>query len=930
MKLRLLVIWAFLLNTICLWAYDTEIDGLFYNRLTENTVALASVDTLYSGHLEIPEEILFDGNRMKVTSISRRALENCKRLTSVDLPKSIIEIEYRAFYNCTNLQTINLQSGISTIGNAVFENCYELDQLTIPVTVKSIGSDLFRECKSLRSISIPNQITTLPERIFLRCEMLNEIKLPQSIQHINSSAFSGCKSLQEIILPDNLLSIGLYAFHGAGIKTLVVPNSVTSIGSYSFQDCESLSSIKLSESITKISNYFFSGCSNLSFISLPKTITAIGEHAFYGCSSLNSIDITENVESIGKYAFAHCPNLSSVVLPNSLKSIGDFCFYQSSKINIRSYIINPFKVDFTVFMNVDKDAVLYVPRNTKETYLSVGGWGKFNIVEMEDYPNSFSLKITASGSGSASYGGTTVRSKTSTFTVNEGSNATIMFSPDSGNRIKSVKVNSGDVTSSVSNNSYTVSNIAKDTSVEVEFEAIPLTTYTLSIKVSGNGSASHSSSTIRGKTSSFTVNEGSNATITFSPDNGYRVKSVMVNGMDVTSSVTNNSYTISNINSDTSVEVEFDEELKTFVSNGINYSVSSYDDKTVIVGGGNYGRVLDVPATIIYQDINWNVVGIDNAALAGNADLSAIIWNPAANFTINVSNPNLLLYVSSASYAPASITNVIVNGIASKIVLSDAASGNDFYCPQVFTAQSISYTHNYVMSTGIGEPRGWETIALPFDVQKITHSSKGEIIPFAKWKSGDSKKPFWLMTYGTGGWADASRIKANTPYIISMPNHQDYKPEFRLSGSVTFYAENVTVPKSDDYQSGSYNGNTFVPNYSNVDNNGYYALNVNNDYVTYDGGSAEGSRFVVNLRPVHPFEAYMISSSNAARSIAILDGMTTGIENVIALIDENKGTRVYNMKGQLVIAEMNQSLEDVKKRLPAGVYIVNGKKLIIK
>ena len=163
------------------------------------------------------------------------------------------------------------------------------------------------------------------------------------------------------------------------------------------------------------------------------------------------------------------------------------------------------------------------------------------------------------------------------------------------------------------------------------------------------------------------------------------------------------------------------------------------------------------------------------------------------------------------------------------------------------------------MITGIGESRGWETIALPFDVQKISHSSKGELSPFENWKSGDSKKPFWLMSYGTGGWTNARSIKANTPYIISMPNNTDYKAEFRISGNITFSSENVTVKKSDNLQTGSYNGNTFIPNYVNVENSSYLALNVNNDYVSYTGGQAEGSTFVANLRSVHPFEAYMIT-----------------------------------------------------------------------
>ena len=337
-----------------------------------------------------------------------------------------------------------------------------------------------------------------------------------------------------------------------------------------------------------------------------------------------------------------------------------------------------------------------------------------------------------------------------------------------------------------------------------------------------------------------------------------------------------------------------------------------------------------MPDEVTYQNNKWKVIGIDNDALAGNTKLAAVIWNPATEFTLNVSNPNLLLYVTSANYAPASITNVIVSNTASKIILTDATSGNDFYCPREFTANSISYTHNYGMMTGKGESRGWETIALPFDVEKITHSSKGEITPFANWKNEDDKKPFWLMSYGTGGWTEANSIKAYTPYIISMPNHTDYKPDFRLSGSITFSAENVTVKKTDDLQTGSYNGKTLRPNFTSENNSGCYALNVNNDYVSYNGGANEGSTFVLNLRTVHPFEAYMTTPSNSTRSIAISDDMTTGIEEVMSLLNEHEVVRVYNLQGQQLSVEAGKNFEDVKRLLPAGVYIINGKKQIIK
>ena len=362
----------------------------------------------------------------------------------------------------------------------------------------------------------------------------------------------------------------------------------------------------------------------------------------------------------------------------------------------------------------------------------------------------------------------------------------------------------------------------------------------------------------------------------------------------------------------------------------VNYTVVSVDERTIRLAKGSYGITLEVPAKVSYQDVEWTVTGIDNGALSNNPDLAAIIWNPDVVFTEQVSNPNLLLYVNQTQYAPNSIKNVVVNGNANSITLTDAASGNNFHCPQAFTAQKISYTHNYSMKTGIGEARGWETIALPFDVQKVTHESKGEIVSFANWRSGDSKRPFWLMQLSGNGWTMATSIKACTPYIISMPYNDEYKAGFLLNGRVTFSAENVNIPKTENLSTVNYSDRTFVPTFSGMEkSNDVLALNVVNDIERVTGGSTEGSMFERNLRPVHPFEAYMTSTSST-RSIAIDEGMATGIIELINTLSDESDLRIYNLNGQLIKVEEGRSLDEVMRELPAGVYIVNGKKMIIR
>jgi len=431
---------------------------------------------------------------------------------------------------------------------------------------------------------------------------------------------------------------------------------------------------------------------------------------------------------------------------------------------------------------------------------------------------------------------------------------------------------------------------------------------------------------IRDDSKTYYLKEGTDTILNIRPDDGYSLKRLKVNGSDVTSDVTDNQYAVTNIKADVNITISFEKMDVTFAQEGINYIVTSHDARQVVVTPGNYGQVLEVPATVTYGNNTWEVVGIQEDALNTCDKLTAVIWNAEAPFSAIVSNPNLLLYVKDAKYVRWAIPNIVVDGTAPSIVLTDASSGNDFYCPKAFKAESISFTHNYNMETGFVESRGWETIALPFDVQKITHVSAGEIVPFKKWSSDSEQKAFWLYELTSSGYQEAEAIKANTPYLISMPNNSLYKKDYRLAGKVTFSAENTEVKVSDDLNSSKNGDRTLVPNFINQNNESFLELNVNNSIVTYNSDD-KGSKFVKGLRSVHPFEAYMTSTSNT-RSIDVLDDMTTSIKGIAEMTDDAQTIRVYDLRGVLV--KTASTMEEAQRGLETGIYVVNGKKIIIK
>ena len=349
---------------------------------------------------------------------------------------------------------------------------------------------------------------------------------------------------------------------------------------------------------------------------------------------------------------------------------------------------------------------------------------------------------------------------------------------------------------------------------------------------------------------------------------------------------------------------------------------------------------------------------VGNGILAGCNHLAAVTWTS----DINVPEPNLLLggvsghenmllYVKSNSYAPASYRNVVssLNGTAESITLTDG--GGDFYCPSAFTARRISYTHSYNQKIVAGVCRGWESIALPFDVQTYTHAVNGTCAPFAQ--ENANAKPFWLCELSSSGFVRTDGIKANTPYIIAMPNNDNYADAYILAGVMTFAAENVRVAASDKTEERTKDGFTMSVNFGQpkYSTEHIYALNVGEEYQ----GHPEGSMFVRNLRALQPFECYVSSIVIANSSdfgtepdyfLLFDDSETVGILNIPT---RDANIKVYVLNGKLhvdsdktsivKVCNLNgQTIKTVKvlngttciDGLNSGIYIVNGKKFAVR
>ena len=336
---------------------------------------------------------------------------------------------------------------------------------------------------------------------------------------------------------------------------------------------------------------------------------------------------------------------------------------------------------------------------------------------------------------------------------------------------------------------------------------------------------------------------------------------------------------------------------------------------------------------IVSIELPAKLTKVGSGLFSGCSQLAAIVWS--ANITLpqsaleGVSNPNLLVYVNSISYAPEGLQHNVVNmnnKRALNIVLKDVTEGNGtFYCPRPFTAVHAEYSHNYKLKSGKDHnPAGWETIALPFNVSRIEHAVNGLLAPFNSSVAG--AKPFWLYDRREGSFNPAMEIVANTPYIICMPNHEDYSSAYNQGGTVTFSADNVLIPQTPEEPAAALgNGEArLVPCYRHMEaSEDFYAIN-RDEYLRW----VPGSIFVRNHRAMSPFEAYLMVGDGAAarEAIPIFDQTDTSVHD-LPMVTADGTVTVYNLSG--VPVAMGQRNE-VLNRLPKGVYIVNGRKHIIK
>lgn len=257
-------------------AYDAYIDGIYYDlNKTAKTATVTwrglndSNKDAYTGTLNIPSTVLYNGEEYTVTKIEREAFKCCPNLLSITIPNSITYISGNTFDETGWYK--NQPDGLVYLDNWIID---------------------YKGEEPIGSITIAEGTRGIAEYAFYCRGYLTNITIPNTVKYIGIRAFEGCSYLSSVTLSSNITTIPWNAFENCvSLKSISIPSSVLTIDGAAFRHCKSLESVSIPNSVSSIGDESFCDCSGLTSISIPNTVTNIGQAAFYGCYNLSSVNI---------------------------------------------------------------------------------------------------------------------------------------------------------------------------------------------------------------------------------------------------------------------------------------------------------------------------------------------------------------------------------------------------------------------------------------------------------------------------------------------------------------------------------------------------------------------------------------------------------------------------------------------------------------
>ena len=156
------------------------------------------------------EEVTFPNT---LTKIGELAFDGCKSLKEVTFPDTLQTIGYQAFNSNEKLTSVDLSNTtVTTLGKLTFSKCTALREVILPSNLTELASSVFTDCKHVESIRLKSSLEGV---VF---------ELPESLISIGYQCFKNCFAdgvEAKVVIPASVTTISGEAFKDIHITQII-------------------------------------------------------------------------------------------------------------------------------------------------------------------------------------------------------------------------------------------------------------------------------------------------------------------------------------------------------------------------------------------------------------------------------------------------------------------------------------------------------------------------------------------------------------------------------------------------------------------------------------------------------------------------------------------------------------------------------------
>lgn len=269
------------------------------------------------------ETVVFEGDPV---ALGQASFKSCSKLATIGKVKSVAQA---SFENCTSLKSIEITND-DNIENTAFTKCSSLESVTLPSNLTEIAINAFGQCTALKEVSFPNSVETIKSFAFNTCTALEKVTFRKNVKEISNSAFNGCTALKKVtfMLSEDIVAANYTATSNLATRFPYAESftlgSIENIGDYAFAGSSALKTISSATSIKSIGTGAFANCTNLSYVPYSywiSTLKTLGANAFENCKSLTEFYVSDQITELKANTFKDCTGLKIMTLGTRLATI---------------------------------------------------------------------------------------------------------------------------------------------------------------------------------------------------------------------------------------------------------------------------------------------------------------------------------------------------------------------------------------------------------------------------------------------------------------------------------------------------------------------------------------------------------------------------------------------------------------------------------